>query len=46
MNDKIARGSTWSICFKFKPEQGNEYFYNVDTGAFGYIDLEGNAHDA
>ena len=21
MNDKITRGSTWSICFKFKPEQ-------------------------
>lgn len=19
MNDKITRGSTWSICFKFKP---------------------------
>lgn len=21
MNDKITRGSTWSICFRFKPEQ-------------------------
>ena len=39
------------------PETGNnvpcvrelvndEYFYNVGTGAFGYIDLEGNVHDA
>ena len=24
----------------------DEYFYNVGTGAFGYIDLEGNVHDA
>ena len=24
----------------------DEYFYNVGTGAFGYIDLEGNTHDA
>ena len=23
----------------------DEYFYNVGTGAFGYIDLEGNVHD-
>ena len=23
----------------------DEYFYNVGTGAFGYIDLEGNTHD-
>lgn len=24
----------------------NEYFYNVGTGNFGYIDLDGNTHDA
>ena len=24
----------------------DEYFYNVGTGNFGYIDLEGNTHDA
>ena len=24
----------------------DEYFYNVGTGTFGYIDLEGNVHDA
>ena len=24
----------------------DEYFYNVGTGTFGYIDLEGNTHDA
>ena len=24
----------------------DEYFYNVGTGAFSYIDLEGNVHDA
>ena len=24
----------------------DEYFYNVGTGNFGYIDLEGNVHDA
>lgn len=24
----------------------DEYFYNVGTGTFGYIDLDGNVHDA
>lgn len=27
MNDKITRGSTWSICFKFKSELMAVYNY-------------------